>query len=205
MRLPRRSLIPELSDLLERAAANIERSGELMRDLLAGFPDNAALAAELVGCEQEGDHITHELIRRIGRGRRRAGPFDASDGHALAGALDDIVDHTEQAGAQLELYGVEAPIEQAVRLAEVLMQACGQIAGALRALAGSRDPAAALVEVHRLENEGDRILRDGVASLFAGGTDPMVVIRWKDIFESLEAALDACETSAHVIERITLS
>jgi uncharacterized protein Yka (UPF0111/DUF47 family) len=176
-----------------------------MRQLLADYPDNAALGAELVACEHEGDRITRELIRRMGSGRGTRAAIDAAEGHALAGTLDDIVDHTEQAGAELELYAVEAPNEQAVALAEVLMRAGEQIGAALRALAAGGDPAPMLAQVHRLENEGDQILRDGVASLFAGGTDPMVVIRWKDIFESLEAALDACNTSAHLIERIVLS
>jgi uncharacterized protein Yka (UPF0111/DUF47 family) len=79
-----------------------------------------------------------------------------------------------------------------------------QIAQALRCLRTGTELAPHLVEIHRLENEGDRLQRDGVASLFAGGIDPMVVIRWKDIFESLEAAVDACETVAHVLEGITL-
>jgi uncharacterized protein Yka (UPF0111/DUF47 family) len=95
-------------------------------------------------------------------------------------------------------------MEQAVDFAHVLVGAGEQIAQALRCLRTSTDLGPHLVEIHRLENEGDRLQRDGVASLFAGGIDPMVVIRWKDIFESLEAAVDACETVAHVLEGITL-
>jgi uncharacterized protein Yka (UPF0111/DUF47 family) len=131
-------------------------------------------------------------------------PFGAGDGYALATALDDIVDHSEHTAAQLGLYGVEAPMEQAVEFTEVLVGAGEQIAQALRSLRTGTDLGPHLVEIHRLENEGDRLQRDGVASLFAGGIDPMVVIRWKDIFESLEAAVDACETVAHVLEGITL-
>ena len=119
-------------------------------------------------------------------------------------ALDDIVDHSENVAAQLGLYGVEAPMEQAVEFTEVLVGAGEQIAQALRCLRNGTELGPHLVEIHRLENEGDRLQRDGVASLFAGGIDPMVVIRWKDIFESLEAAVDACETVAHVLEGITL-
>ena len=132
---------------------------------------------------------------------RRSPP---GDGYALATALDDIVDHAEQAAAQLGLYGVEAPMEQSVEFADVLVGAGEQIAQALRSLRTGTELGPHLVEIHRLENEGDRLQRDGVASLFAGGIDPMVVIRWKDIFESLEAAVDACETVAHVLEGITL-
>jgi predicted phosphate transport protein (TIGR00153 family) len=193
-----------LTSLVEEAGRNVQRSGLLLRQLLSELPEHAELAAELAACEREGDRITHDIIHRIGGARRVRAPFDAGDGYVLATALDDIIDHTEQAAAQLGLYGVEAPMEQAVEFADVLIAAGEPILEALRCLNSGEDLAPHLVEIHRLENEGDRLLRDGVASLFARGTDPMVVIRWKDIFESLEAAVDACETVAHVLEGITL-
>ena len=193
-----------LATLLEDAGRNVERSGVLLRELLVAFPEQATLTEELTACEQEGDRITHDIIYRMGGGRHVRAPFDAGDGYALATAIDDIVDYTEQAAAQLELYGVEAPMEQAVAFADVLVAAGREISGALRRLHSGEELSMHLVEIHRLENEGDRLQRDAVASLFAGGIDPMVVIRWKDIFESLEAAVDACETVAHVLEGITL-
>jgi uncharacterized protein Yka (UPF0111/DUF47 family) len=206
---PRMSLLSPARDtvlagLVEEAGRNVERSALLLRELLAEFPEHAGLAEDLGACEREGDRITHDIIHRLNGGRRVRAPFDAGDGYALATALDDIVDHTEQAAAQLGLYGVEATMEQAIEFAEVLVAAGGQIVEALARLLAGEEISAQLVEIHRLENEGDRILRDGVASLFVGGIDPMVVIRWKDIFESLEAAVDACETVAHVLEGITL-
>jgi len=194
----------ELMALVEESGRNVQRCGLLLHDLLVDYPEHATLARDLKVCEQEGDRITHDIIHRLAsRGRIRA-PFDAGDGYALATALDDIVDHAEHAAAQLDLYGVEAPMEQAVEFTEVLVGAGEQIAQALRSLRTGTEIGPHLVEIHRLENEGDRLQRDGVASLFAGGIDPMVVIRWKDIFESLEAAVDACETVAHVLEGITL-
>jgi predicted phosphate transport protein (TIGR00153 family) len=190
--------------LVESAGSNILRSGLLLRELLAELPERSSLAEDLKSFEQEGDRITHDIIHRLNRSRPRL-PFDAGDGYALATALDDVLDHTEQTAALLYLYGVEAPMEQAVEMAEVLVGADEQIVKALERLGAGGEPGPYLVEIHRLENEGDRLLRDGVASLFAGGAaDPMVVIRWKDIFESLEAAVDACETVAHVIEGIML-
>jgi predicted phosphate transport protein (TIGR00153 family) len=194
----------ELLALVEEAGRNVQRAGLLLRDLLAEYPERSALAGDLFVCEQEGDRITHDIIHRLTGSRRVRAPFDASDGYALATALDDIVDHAEQAGALLGLYGVEAPMEQAVEFAEVLVGAGEQIADALRCLRTGTEPAPHLVEIHRLENEGDRLQRDGVASLFENGIDPMVVIRWKDIFESLEAAVDSCETVAHILEGISL-
>ncbi len=203
MSLLRRSVDGSLMALVEEAGRNVQRSSLLLRDMLAEFPEHAPLARDLKVCEQEGDRITHDIIHRLTAGRVRA-PFAAGDGYALATALDDIVDYTEHAAAQMVLYGVEAPMEQAVEFAEVLVGAGEQIARALRCLRTGTELGPQLVEIHRLENEGDRLQRDAVASLFAGGIDPMVVIRWKDIFESLEAAVDACETVAHVLEGITL-
>jgi uncharacterized protein len=200
----RRPFDSVLMELVEESGRNVQKCGLLLRDLLIDYPEHATLAQDLKVCEQEGDRITHDIIHRLaGRGRVRA-PFDTGDGYALASALDDIVDHSENTAVQLGLYGVEAPMEQAVEFTEVLVGAGEQIAQALRCLRTGTELSPHLVEIHRLENEGDRLQRDGVASLFAGGIDPMVVIRWKDIFESLEAAVDACETVAHVLEGITL-
>jgi uncharacterized protein len=195
---------PQLMVLVQDAGRNVRRTSLLLRDLLAEFPERPALAGDLVACEREGDRITHDIIHRLATGRRIRAPFDARDGYSLATALDDIVDNAEQAAALLGLYGVEAAMEQAVEFTEVLVGAGDQITRALHGLCHGVDLGPQLVEIHRLENEGDRLQRDGVASLFANGTDPMVVIRWKDIFESLEAAVDSCETVAHVLEGITL-
>jgi uncharacterized protein len=200
-----RGLDETLTTLLDDAGRNVEQAGLLLSELLAAVPEHAELAQSLVECERKGDQITHDIIYRLnGGGRRVRAPFSAGDGHALATALDDVVDYIEQAAAQLDLYGVEAPMEQAVEFARVLVAAGGEIRGALHALHSGEDLGPRLVEIHRLENEGDRLQRDGVASLFAQGIDPMVVIRWKDIFESLEAAVDSCERVAHVLEGITL-
>lgn len=205
MGLFRRTADANLAALLEKAGENIVRSGLLLRELLAELPERAELAEELKTIEQEGDRVTHDIILSLnGSKSRLRSPFDATGGYSLASALDDVLDHTEQTAALLGLYGVEAPMEQAVEMADVLVAAGEQIAGALAMLSEGAQPGPRLVEIHRLENEGDRLLRDGLGSLFAGGADPMVVIRWKDVFESLEEAIDACETVAHVIEGIML-
>jgi uncharacterized protein Yka (UPF0111/DUF47 family) len=204
MQLMRRSVDGELLELIEDSGRNVLRTTMLLRELLSDYPDQAALAQEVRQCEHEGDRITHDVIHRLAAGRRVKAPFDAGDGHRLATALDDIVDHAEQVADTLGLYAVEATMEQAIELADVLVGASEQVAKALGCLRRGDELAPHLVEIHRLENEGDRIRRDAVASLFASGTDPMVVIRWRDIFESLEAAVDACETVAHVLEGIGL-
>lgn len=204
MRLPFRSA-PDtgLYDLFEQSGQNIERAGALLRELLADYPDRTELTEEIRACEQAGDRVTHDIIHRL-NGGGASPPFPSSDAYELARALDDIVDYTEQTAVSLQLYAVEAPMAQAEELAEVLVGATEGVARALRSFRQGSELAPHLVEIHRLENEGDRVSRGAIASLFQGGIDPMVVIRWKDIFELLEQAIDACETVAHLLEGISL-
>jgi uncharacterized protein Yka (UPF0111/DUF47 family) len=191
-------------DLIEESGRNVQKATLLLRDLFAEYPERSDLARDLLLSEQEGDRITHDIIHRLNGGGNGRPPVDPADGHALATALDDIVDFAEQAADELSLYAVEAPMEQATLIADVLVGAGEQVAQALRCLRSGAEIAPHLVEIHRLENEGDRLSRDAVASLFANGIDPMVVIRWKDIFETLEQSVDACEKVAHVLEGISL-
>jgi uncharacterized protein Yka (UPF0111/DUF47 family) len=194
----------ELLGLFEASGRNVEEAAGLLRDLLTAYPDRPELAAEIVDLEHEGDRIAHEILSRVAERGSRAAAVDAVDVHALAGALDDIVDYAEEAADQLGTYGVEAPMEQAQEIAEVLVAAAEVVADSLRGLREDEDLGARLMEIHRLENEADRIVRAAVASLFRNGIDPMMVIRWKDIFETLESAVDACETVANVLEGISL-
>ncbi|MEI6792074.1 MAG: DUF47 family protein [Actinomycetes bacterium] len=189
--------------LLEESGRNIERTALVLRDLIAGYPARAELARELVVLEHEGDRITHDLIVQLGSQKKLA-VVTPEDGYALATALDDIVDYAEQTGDMLGIYGVEAPMEQAVQMSEVLVGSSEQVAIALRSLRSGTDITPALVEIHKLENEGDKLHREALAALFSGGIDPMVVIRWKDIFSWLEASIDSCEQVAHRLEGIIL-
>ena len=189
-----------LLGLFEESGRNVERTGTLLRELMTEFPERSALARDILICEQEGDRITHDIIHRLGNGTK----LDRGDAYELARALDDVVDFAEETADSLELYAVEAPMVQAEELAEVLAGAAAAVRSALSLLRQGDDLSSQLVEIHRLENEGDRISREAIASLFKSGTDPMVVIRWKDIFESLEQAIDSCETVAHVLEGIEL-
>jgi uncharacterized protein Yka (UPF0111/DUF47 family) len=190
-----------LLTLFEESGRNVERTGSLLRDLLDDFPERSSLARDILICEQEGDRITHDIIHAMSTNGSK---LDQRDAYELARALDDIVDYAEETADSLELYGVEAPMEQAQELAAVLADASVSVAEALKHLRANEDVSTQLIEIHRLENEGDRISREAIASLFKSGTDPMVVIRWKDIFESLEQAIDSCETVAHVIEGMRL-
>jgi predicted phosphate transport protein (TIGR00153 family) len=192
----------EFFDLFERAGANIETAAGLLDEMLREFPDRAGLAAEILECERIGDRITHEVIGRLNK--TFVTPIDREDILELTSALDDVVDYTEEVADYLGLYKIEAPMEQAQRMAEVLHAATIQLALAIPRIRGFKDIGTQTVEVHRLENVGDQIVREAIASLFEYGTDPMVVIRWKDIFERLENAIDSTERAAYILEGIVI-
>ena len=192
----------EFFDLFDEAGGNIQRAAALLEEMLRDYPDRSELARDILICEQEGDRITHDIIQRLNQ--TFVTPIDREDILALASALDDVVDFTEEVADYLGLYKIEAPMDQAQQLAKVLHQASRQIAQAMPRLRGFKDITHYTVEINRLENDGDRIVREAVASLFDTGIDPMVVIRWKDIFEKLEDAIDATEHVANIIEGIAL-
>jgi uncharacterized protein len=192
----------EFFDLFEESAGNMVRAADLLDRMLGTFPDNAGLARDILICEQEGDRITHDVIHRINA--TFVTPIDREDILLLASALDDVVDFTEEVADYLGLYKIEAPMEQAQRMAHILVQATRQIAEAMPRMRDFGDISHFTVEVNRLENDCDRVVREAIASLFDAGIDPMIVIRWKDIFERLEDAIDACERVANVLEGIVI-
>ena len=199
------SLVPRdrtFFDLFVEAGENTLRAARLLKEMLEKWPDDGGLSRDILKAEQEGDRITHDIVRRLNT--TFVTPIDREDIYGLATQMDDIVDYTEEAADFLGLYQIEAPMEQAEQMADVLVQSCEQLSGALGDLRGFKDLDRYWIEIHRLENEGDRISRDAVASLFANGIDPMVVIRWKDIFDVLERAIDATETAAHILEGIAI-
>ena len=192
----------EFFDLFEQAAKNIVTAADLLDQMLRSYPDRSDLARDILICEQHGDQITHALIQRLNH--MFVTPIDREDILELTSALDDIVDYIEEVADYLGLYKIEAPMAQAQRLASVLRDATREIAVAIPLIRTFKDINDHMVEVHRLENEGDRIVREAIASLFESGIDPMVVIRWKDIFERLEHAIDSTERVADILEGIVI-
>jgi predicted phosphate transport protein (TIGR00153 family) len=192
----------ELYELLRQAGANIRRSTALLSQLISRWPEEDGERHDLVDCEHEGDRITHDIIHHLHR--RSATPFDRSDLLALASGVDDVVDYAEEVADYLFLYKVEAPMEQAVGLAAVLATAGAQLADALERLQQVELLRPYVVEIGRLEDEGDRLERECLAALFEGGIDPMLVIRWKDIVERLEEGVDSCDHVGHLLEGIAV-
>ncbi len=190
-------------DLLREEGENALRTAELLKTMLEKWPDDREeLGQAILDAEKEGDRLTHGVIQRLNQ--TFVTPFDREDIYGLASKIDDIVDYIDEVADFLKLYRIEAPMEQSNAMAQVLVSACEQIVLALASLRGFKGIEQYWIEIHRLENDGDRIYRDAVASLFTGGIDPMVVIRWKDIFTVLERAIDSTEDVAHIIEGVVI-
>ena len=189
-------------DLFEAAATNVVRAAELLEEMLSGWPETQSLARDILVCEQDGDRITHDIIQRLNQ--TFVTPIDREDILELATALDDIADFTEEVADFLGLYKIEAPMDQALRLAEILVYATRQIAQAMPRMREFGDISHFTIEIHRLENVGDRVTREAIAALFDHGIDPMTVIRWKDIYERLENAIDATEQTANILGGIVI-
>jgi len=188
--------------LFDAGGRNLAAATGRMEQLMRAWPDRAELRGEIKDLEEEGDRITHDILHALYS--TKVTPLDREDIHALATALDDALDLTEEAADFLGLYKIEAPMEQAVELTGVLRDCGRELAAALHRLTALDQLGAHIEAIDRLEHEGDRISRQALVALFAGGIDPMVVIRWKDVIERLEQAIDACDRVAHVLEGIVV-
>jgi uncharacterized protein len=202
----RLALVPrtnEFYDLFAQAGLNALEAARATEQRLREFPDTSVSHELVKELESEGDRLTHDVIQLLNT--QYVTPLDREDIYALATAIDDVVDHIEHASDLLGLYRIEGPMEQAVEQGRVLVAATEALARALATLRTPESVRQQLVEIKRLEDEGDRIVRDAIAALFENeDVSPRVIIRWKDIFEALEQAIDACDRTAHVIGNIVV-
>lgn len=193
----------EFYDLYTQASANAVAIADRLVALLDSFPDDTADALrDIKELEHEGDRLTHDVIYLLNR--TFVTPFDRDDMYRLAAALDDVCDHVDEAADNLDAYKVKVIPARAKEQAEVIRRAAGKLHAAVQLLEGFKDSRKHLIELRRLEDEGDRLAREAVAELFRSGQDPLSIIRWKDIYERLEEAIDACENAADVLEAIVV-
>ena len=200
------SLVPRTSefyDLFTKAGANALETARRVEQRFREYPNSSVTHAHVKAAEDEGDSITRDLFQLLNT--QYITPFDREDIYQLAMSVDDVVDHMDEASDLLDLYGVESPSRQAMEQCRILVGAAEHLATALAELKGLHGVQKELVALKQLEDEGDRIVHDAIADLFRDPRiDPLIVIRWKDIFEALEEALDACETAANVLGNIVV-
>jgi predicted phosphate transport protein (TIGR00153 family) len=201
----RLSLVPRTSefyDLFNAAGQNALEAARQVDARFRSFPEREVRQAEVKELENRGDELTRQIIELVNT--QFITPFDREDIYELAKAIDDVVDFIENASDLLTLYKIEQPMGQSLEQCRVLVAAAENLAQALAELRGLRNIERYLVAIKNLEDEADRIVRGAIASLFENHVDPIEVIRWKDIFEALEDAIDACETAADVVGNIVV-
>ena len=184
----------EFYDLFTRAGENLLETARLVERRFAEFPADTVRQADVKALEHKGDEVTREILELLNT--QYVTPFDREDIYDLAKEIDDVVDYMENASDLLGLYKVESRLDASLEQCKVLVQSAEHLHSALADLKQLRRADQHVVEVKRLEDEGDRIVRSGIAALFENTTDPLEVIRWKDILEALEDAIDSCETAA---------
>jgi len=198
------SLTPKTTEfftLFAHAGESAVEAARLVEQRFREHPNSSVTQAQVKDQEKVGDQLTRDLITLLNT--QYLTPFERDDIYMLATEIDDVVDYLEEASDLLGLYGVETSSSHAIEQCEIIVRAVEQLSIACSNLKGMKGVNQALIEVKALEDKGDRTLREALAALFrSGDIDPLVVIRWKDIHEALERALDACETAANVVANI---
>lgn len=191
--------------MLERAAKNVLVAVEEFQAMLHNYSNRETYIKALDGYEHEGDIIIHEIMDKLNR--TFVTPIDREDIHSLASGLDDIIDLVEETADRMNLYKINQPSERLRSQTEILLKAVQEVNLAITSLRDLKRPRRILdycIEINRLENEGDLVLNQTMAQLFADQTEALNVIKWKEIYEHLEAALDKCEDLAVIIESVVV-
>jgi predicted phosphate transport protein (TIGR00153 family) len=200
--LPRET---DFFDYFERHAATTLRGCRELLDLATTGGEFEARARRIKDIEHEADSITHDCVEALHK--TFITPLDRDQIHLLISRMDDIMDYVETVSDQAVLYNIDRMTPDAIALAEVLVEATEQIEGAVKGLRDMKHPNTInerCIDVNRLENQGDALLRQAVARLFDEERDPIAIIKWKEIYENLEIATDRCEDVANIIEGIVL-
>ena len=182
---------------------NILEGAELFKEMIDNFEDPAGSQRRIKDGEHKGDTITHDIIKKLNKSF--VTPFDREDIYALSSALDDILDLIDASAQRFVMYNVEKPTPEAKELAFIILKACQPIDKAVSLLGKKMEHIAEYcVEVNALENEADRVCREAVSRLFDEEKDPIQLIKWKEIYETLERATDKCEDAANILESVVV-
>jgi len=202
MRLPFIPREEKFFELFVDDANNVLAGARLLTEFFRSYDQRERLASQLRDLERKGDGLSHDIGTKLEH--TFVTPFDRDDIHQLISRLDDVLDFIEEVADTCILFKIEQPTPAAIAQADIVVQQCEELVRALEKLKGFKNVAPHWIEVHRLENEGDRIVRRAIADLFTDGTDAIHIIQWKDVYSLLEDTIDACEDTANVIERIVV-
>jgi predicted phosphate transport protein (TIGR00153 family) len=192
-------------DYFEQAARNVHEGAVALASLFDNFDDAENRAARIKEIEHVGDKITHDTITRLNK--TFITPIDRDDIHKLISRLDDVIDFIDAGVSRMILYKIEKPTEEAKALSRVLVEATAILVDLLPRLrhgTGTEEVHQLCIEINTKENDGDRILQHALAALFNSNFDTATIIKWKDVYENLEAATDRCEDVANIVESIAL-
>ena len=189
-------------DLFHEAAQNMVLGSRLLKEMMETYHDVEQKAREIKRVESAGDSITHTIFRNLNQ--TFITPIDREDIYALASCIDDVLDWVEATADQLVVFKIETPTQEAIQLADIIYRSAEELGRGIAQLSKVKDMNATFVTVNSLENEADRIARDAIARLFENEKDPIMVIKWKEIYENLEEGTDRCEDVANVLEQILL-
>jgi uncharacterized protein Yka (UPF0111/DUF47 family) len=201
----RLKLIPrerKFYELFEQEAANIVDATTLLTELLDNPSDGGQRQQQIKDLEHEGDELTHQIVRDLNR--VFVTPFDREDIYALTSGLDDVLDYVEETSETIHLYDVRQVPPPMLEMGGILLRATQELQQAIGKLESQKDLEKHWTEVNRLENLGDQVERTAVGELFRNGTEPMQVMKLKDLYTLLEAGLDTCEDVANVLENIVI-
>jgi predicted phosphate transport protein (TIGR00153 family) len=189
--------------LFEKASQNIQEGAERLKELLDTFDDVKGKAREIEEIEHKGDTITHDVIKKLNT--TFITPIDREDILALASSLDDIIDLIHAAATRITLYKITESTPQAKELGFLILKSVRELNRGISHMGKKMDGVYEhCVEVNSLENEADRVCRDAIAYLFEHEKDPITILKWKEIYETLETATDRCEDAANVLEGVAL-
>jgi predicted phosphate transport protein (TIGR00153 family) len=182
---------------------NIIEGAELLKDMLDNFHDPVGSQLRIKEVEHKGDSLTHEIIKKLNKSF--VTPLEREDIYALSAALDDILDLIDASAQRFVMYNVEKPTPEAKELAFLILKSCQVISKGVSLLGGKLEHISeCCVDVNSLENESDRVCREVISRLFLEEKDPIQIIKWKEIYETLEKAVDKCEDAANILESVVL-
>ena len=189
-------------ELFSEIAHRLSGSAVLLHRLFEDPANRSSYVAQIKRLEHEADYLTHDVILRIDK--TFVTPFDREDIHALVSELDDVVDLIDGTARRAEIFNITTVCKPAVVLSEVIVRAATAVEEAVRGMKDAKLVKSNALELKRLEEEGDAIYHEAMGALFADTADPIEVIKWKELYDMIEGAIDGCEDVGNTLERIVL-